>query len=63
MKLRAPLRVACVGAGYFGQFHYDAWARISRVTLVGSCDLNIKAAQATGLAAFDDLQYAPSLSH
>jgi len=55
MRLPAPLRVACVGAGYFGHFHCDAWARIPRVTLVGSCDLNIKAAKATGLAAFDDL--------
>ncbi|MEM0987388.1 MAG: Gfo/Idh/MocA family oxidoreductase [Pseudomonadota bacterium] len=27
-------RVAVVGAGYFGQFHYDAWARMDDVELV-----------------------------
>lgn len=31
-------RVAVVGAGYFGQFHYDAWARMG-VELVGLCAL------------------------
>ncbi len=49
------LRVACIGAGYFSQFHYDAWARIPRATLVGSCDTDIAKAQATGLPAYDDL--------
>ncbi|MEM7743199.1 MAG: Gfo/Idh/MocA family oxidoreductase [Pseudomonadota bacterium] len=29
-------RVAVVGAGYFGQFHYDAWARMD-VELVACC--------------------------
>ncbi len=28
-------RVAVVGAGYFGQFHVDAWARMADVELVG----------------------------
>ena len=28
-------RVAVVGAGYFGQFHYDAWARMDGCQLVG----------------------------
>jgi len=51
MKIRA----ACVGAGYFSQFHYGSWARMDRVTLVGSCDREIKKAQATGLPAYDDL--------
>lgn len=49
----APKRVACVGAGYFSQFHYGSWARMERATLVGAADQNIAAAQATGLPAFD----------
>ncbi|SFR98306.1 Gfo/Idh/MocA family protein [Yoonia litorea] len=52
------LRVACVGAGYFSQFHIDGWQRIPQVSLVGVCDLDIvKARQASqGAPAFDDLQ-------
>ncbi len=50
------MRVACVGAGYFSQFHYGSWARIPQVELVGSCNRDITKAQATGLPAFDDLQ-------
>ncbi|AML51877.1 Gfo/Idh/MocA family protein [Falsihalocynthiibacter arcticus] len=49
------LRVACVGAGYFSQLHYGSWARMDRATLVGSCNRDIKKAQATGLPAYDDL--------
>ncbi|UWR13347.1 Gfo/Idh/MocA family protein [Sulfitobacter mediterraneus] len=55
MTAIAPLRVACLGAGYFSQFHYEAWARIPEVKLVGAADLDLRAAAATGLAAFDDL--------
>lgn len=36
-----PLRVLCIGAGYFSQFHLDAWRRISDVELVGLCDVDI----------------------
>ena len=50
-----PLRVACLGAGYFAQFHYDAWRRIDRVRLVGACDQDREKAKATGLTAFTDL--------
>ncbi|QUJ76044.1 Gfo/Idh/MocA family oxidoreductase [Sulfitobacter albidus] len=49
------LRVAGLGAGYFSQFHYDSWARMPRVDLVGACDLDIALARATGLPAHDDL--------
>lgn len=49
------LRVACVGAGYFSQFHYGSWARIARVSLVGSCNRDIEKARATGVPAYDDL--------
>ncbi|MEQ8373006.1 MAG: Gfo/Idh/MocA family oxidoreductase [Roseibium aggregatum] len=50
------LRVACLGAGYFAQFHYDAWRRVERVRLVGSCDQDPAKAKATGLTAFSDLE-------
>lgn len=52
---RPALKVACVGAGYFSQFHYGAWARIPEVACVGASDHDITAAQATGLPAFDTL--------
>lgn len=49
------LKVAAVGAGYFAGFHYDSWRRMRDVTLVGSCDLDLDKARATGLPAFDDV--------
>ncbi|MEM9097915.1 MAG: Gfo/Idh/MocA family oxidoreductase, partial [Pseudomonadota bacterium] len=39
-RCSSVLRVACVGAGYFSQFHYEAWERIENVTLVGATDRN-----------------------
>ena len=53
--MTAPVRVACVGAGYFSQFHYGSWARMDRVSMVGSCNRDINAARATGLPAYNDL--------
>ena len=53
--MSTPLKVACVGAGYFSQFHYGSWARMDRVTLVGSCNRDIDKAKATGLPAYSDL--------
>ncbi|WP_108816792.1 Gfo/Idh/MocA family protein [Loktanella sp. Alg231-35] len=49
------LRVACVGAGYFSQFHYGSWARMDDVTIVGSCNRDIAKAKDTGLTAYSDL--------
>ena len=40
------IRVAVVGAGYFSQFHYDAWRRIPGIEIVGICDTNIARAKA-----------------
>jgi predicted dehydrogenase len=51
----SSLRVACVGAGYFGKFHYDSWARMDDVDLVGACDLDLSKAKATGLPAYRNL--------
>ncbi len=50
------LTVGCIGAGYFAQFHYDAWARIDGVRAVASVDQDIEKAKATGLQAFTDAQ-------
>ena len=33
-------RVAVIGAGYFGQFHYDAWQRMEHCELVAACALS-----------------------
>ncbi len=45
-------KVACVGAGYFSRFHYEAWHRLADATLVGSADKDLEKAEATGLTAF-----------
>lgn len=50
------LRVACLGAGYFSQFHIDAWARIPEVKLVGIANRSVDKAERTGFPAFDSLQ-------
>ncbi len=41
-----PLRGAVIGAGYFSQFHYDAWSRMNDVQLVACCDREVGKAQA-----------------
>lgn len=54
MKNARAIRVAGVGAGYFSQFHYDAWRRIEGAELVSVADHQLAAAQATGARAFAD---------
>ncbi|MEM6758771.1 MAG: Gfo/Idh/MocA family oxidoreductase [Pseudomonadota bacterium] len=51
----APVRVACLGAGYFSQFHYESWARMTSAKAVASCDTDLAKAEASGLPAFNDL--------
>ena len=41
------LRVAIVGAGYFGQFHYDAWSRMPEVEIAAIVVRNPEAAAET----------------
>ncbi len=53
--LRAPIRVACVGAGHFSRCHYDSWARMEGARTVAACNRDIARAAATGLPAYDDL--------
>lgn len=49
------LRIACLGAGYFSQFHIGGWRRIDGATLVGVADSDLAKAKATGAPAFDCL--------
>ncbi|SET47913.1 Gfo/Idh/MocA family protein [Oceanicella actignis] len=56
MSALGTVRVACLGAGYFSQFHRDSWARMPGATLAASCDRDIAKARATGLPAYDDLR-------
>lgn len=39
------LRGLCVGAGYFAQYHLDAWQRMPDVEIVGVCDLDLQKAK------------------
>lgn len=52
----SAIYVACIGTGYFSQFHYDAWRRIYDVELIASCSLFIDEAIKTGLPAFDSAE-------
>jgi predicted dehydrogenase len=45
--LLKSLKAVAIGAGYFSQFHFDAWNRIPQVDLVAICDLD---SQRTGQA-------------
>lgn len=56
MTVDRTFRVACLGAGYFSQFHVDAWARIANAELVGVADRTIDNARQTGYPAFDTLE-------
>ena len=41
----SKLKVACIGAGYFAQFHLAAWKRITEVELVMICDQDLSKAK------------------
>ncbi len=47
------LNVACIGAGYFSQFHFDAWQRIDGVAITGLTNRDRAKAEATGLPVYD----------
>ena len=49
-------RVACLGAGFFSQFHHDGWRRLQDAQLIGVADHDLGKATATGHPAFNDLQ-------
>ncbi|MEM6712299.1 MAG: Gfo/Idh/MocA family oxidoreductase [Pseudomonadota bacterium] len=50
-----PVKVACLGAGYFSQFHRRSWQRMETAVLAGVCDADMAKAEATGVAAYDEL--------
>ncbi|MBL4892194.1 MAG: Gfo/Idh/MocA family oxidoreductase [Rhizobiaceae bacterium] len=50
------LKVCCIGAGYFSQFHYNAWARIPGASLMASVDRDLESARTTGLSAYDNIE-------
>jgi predicted dehydrogenase len=41
----AHLKAVAVGAGYFSQYHYEAWARMPDVELSAICDLDARRAE------------------
>lgn len=49
------MKVACLGAGYFSQFHLSGWRAIDGVEVVGISDLDGDAARATGLPVYPTL--------
>jgi len=55
MKKNSTLEVACVGAGYFSQFHIHAWRRIANVKLIALADPKVSPECSEGVAVFDSL--------
>jgi len=49
------VKVAVVGAGYFGRFHIEAWKRIQNVDLVAIVDKNPELAVSTDVPVYADL--------
>ena len=50
-----PLRIACLGAGYFAGFHIDSWKRMARARLVAICDTDPAKAERAGVNSYTDL--------
>ena len=48
------MRVALIGAGYFGQFHIDAWKRAEGADLAAIVDPDLSKAEAAGVPGFAD---------
>ncbi len=49
------IKVACLGAGYFSQFHFSGWQRIDGATLSAVVDNDLDRARESGFPAFSDL--------
>lgn len=49
------LMVACYGAGYFSQFHFDAWDRIRDAKLVGIANRSVDKIPDLGVEKFSDV--------
>jgi len=61
LKDTPPISVACVGAGYFSQFHINAWHRLNAVDLVGIADPATDSQRVDGVPVFTSL--AALLNH
>ena len=53
--LPSPVRVAVAGAGYFAQFHHEAWTRIEDADFVAVADYDIDKVRAVGTKAYTDI--------
>ncbi len=49
--MAAAMRIAGVGAGYFSQFHLEAWKAIDGVDYVALCDTDRNKAEQLALEA------------
>ncbi len=49
------LKTACLGAGYFAQFHLSAWQRCEHAELIAIADFDTEKAGQHGVAGFTDL--------
>ncbi len=56
MMSTQTFRVACLGAGYFSKFHFEAWERIEQTELLAIADRNIEKAKALGYTAYANLE-------
>jgi predicted dehydrogenase len=48
--MEKSLKGVCIGAGYFGQFQYDAWRRIPEISISALCDHDVSKAKDTAQA-------------
>lgn len=58
MAEQRKLHGAGIGAGYFSQFHYEAWGRIPQVEMTAVCDIDASRAAAAGERFGIPRQYA-----
>ena len=50
MNPTVPLKGVCIGAGYFSDFHFEAWQRIPEIAITALCDLERPRAEAQAAA-------------
>ena len=53
--MNTPIKVACVGAGFFSKFHREAWHRITQVDLCGIYDRECNRIEHSDVPMFDSL--------
>lgn len=50
------LKIGCYGAGYFSQFHFDAWQRIDETQLVGIANRSVAKIPDLNVDKFEDVE-------